>query len=123
MENRSKIKSSSSQNKVAEKIKALRSQLNSSELEIDGMEDRLVDFDKKKDLGGSLFLAGSALLLLAVLQSPICILLVSICVIVWGLAVYFYGRSDSKETQGRISEIALQIQKIEEELKKLKRNK
>ena len=101
------------------KIRELQSQLNAFEAEVRTLEASLTASDKKQEIGGSLFIAGSGLLLLTMISFPFLNLLISLVLIFVGVVVAYFGRSDNRESRKKLSESNLHISRIKEELQSL----
>lgn len=91
---------------------ALQTQLVTLELQISELKYSLVGYERKKDFAGTLFLAGSALLALILISAPTLAAFASIVLMVYGVAEYLRGRSDSRDAQQRIAAIDLEISTI-----------
>lgn len=118
MEKRSKPSQSSTD--FNPKILKLQDQLDAFQAEVGALQDSLNASEKKKELGGSLFVAGSGLLLLTFISFPFLSLLLSLVLIFVGIAVAYFGRSDSREVQKKLVESNLHISRIKEELQSVK---
>jgi hypothetical protein len=117
VENIPKNKSMRSKRDASERINELQDEINTLRVDEDEFNNFLDGLEKKKELGSNLFLLGSILLFVGILNTPICTTSAGIIAIVCGIGFYVHGRTNGIFYQELLSETEIDISKSEKELK------